>query len=251
MSLSNILLPECSSNSSDPKVGTGKTYLTSRVIDHVKETLESSPHDEGFAFFYCSRSGPSMQDPLVILRSFVRQLSYKAYDYDRVQKNIIKAFKLAKKEGRDLSYRDCKELILDSMNLYSKTTIIIDALDESDITVYNLAEILIELMEMATKPVKVFISSRPDREYLEAFKQDGSTITVDSSNQQGDIEKFLNQNLYSKPFFRKRQKDIQVLIKETFESRSGGMYVESLYYHSHCFLLPLPIPTTLVIYFIS
>ncbi|KAH0524336.1 hypothetical protein TsFJ059_006864, partial [Trichoderma semiorbis] len=64
-------------------VGTGKTYLTSRVIDHVKQTLETMPHDEGFAFFYCNRSGPLMLDPLVVLRSFVRQLSYKAYHYDR------------------------------------------------------------------------------------------------------------------------------------------------------------------------
>jgi Cdc6-like AAA superfamily ATPase len=210
------------SNSPALEVGTGKTYLTSRVIDHIKETLESSVHDEGFAFFYCNRSGPSMQDPLIILKSFVRQLSYKAHDYNYIQRNVIEIYKLAKKEGRDLSYRDCKELILDSMNLYSKTTIIVDALDESDITLYNLAEILIELMEKSTKPVKVFISSRPGREYLDAFKA-RSIITVDSSNQQDDIEKYLNENLYSKPFFKGRQKHIQKLIKKTFRSQNGGM----------------------------
>ncbi|KAL9485186.1 hypothetical protein ACSS6W_003975 [Trichoderma asperelloides] len=179
-------------------VGTGKTYLTSRVIDHVKQTLEASPHDEGFAFFYCTRSGPSMQDPLTVLRSFVRQLSYKANNYSCIQSKVIQRCSIAKREGRGLSYTDCKDLILESMNLYSKTTIILDALDESDITSYNLAEIMIDLMDKAIKPVKIFISSRPNREFLEAFEAK-ATIMVNSNNQQGDIEKYLAEIL---PRFR-------------------------------------------------
>ncbi|KAL7906474.1 hypothetical protein GGI35DRAFT_487633 [Trichoderma velutinum] len=104
-------------------VGTGKTYLTSRVIDHIKQTLETSAHDEGFAFFYCNRSGPSMLDPLVVLRSFVRQLSYKAYHYNRIQ-----------------------------------------------------------------------------------------------------TSKFLHETLYSQSFFKRREAEIQELIKETFRSQNGGMF---------------------------
>ncbi|KAF3072814.1 hypothetical protein CFAM422_004932 [Trichoderma lentiforme] len=204
-------------------VGTGKTYLTSRVIDHIKQTLETSTHDEGFAFFYCNRSGPSMLDPMVVLRSFVRQLSYKAYHYNHIQTSVIQKCQLAKQEGRDLSFEDCKELILGSLNLYPKTTLILDALDESEISTYNLAEILIELTERATKPVKVFISSRPDREYLKAF-EDKCIITVDSNNQKDDIAKFLHQTLYSQPFFNRRKAEIQKIIKETFTSRNGGMF---------------------------
>ncbi|KAL6694436.1 hypothetical protein J3F84DRAFT_376833 [Trichoderma pleuroticola] len=204
-------------------VGTGKTYLTSRVIDHVKQTLETSAHDEGFAFFYCNRSGPSMLDPLVVLRSFVRQLSYKAHHYNRIQTSVIQKCEVAKQEGRDLSYQDCKELILISLNLYPKTTLILDALDESDISTYNLADILFELMEKATKPVKVFISSRPDREYF-TILEDKSIITVNSANQQGDIEKFLHETLYSQSFFSRRKAEIQEMIQETFKSRNGGMF---------------------------
>ncbi|KAL7921910.1 hypothetical protein ACQKWADRAFT_321010 [Trichoderma austrokoningii] len=204
-------------------VGTGKTYLTSRVIDHIKQTLETSPHDEGFAFFYCNQSGPSMQDPLIVLRSFVRQLSYKANNYSYIQSNVIQRCEKATREGRGLSYTDCTELILESINLYSKTTIILDALDESDVSSYNLAEIVVEMMDRAMKPVKVFIPSRPDREYLEVFK-DRATIKVDSSNQEGDIKKYLDDVLYSTRFFIKRRIEIQEMIKETFRDRNGGMF---------------------------
>lgn len=163
-----------------------------------------------------------MQDPLIVLRSFVRQLSYKANNYSYIQSNVIQRCEKAKQEGRGLSYTDCKELILESMNLYSKTTIILDALDESDISSYNLAEIVIDMLDKARKPVKIFISSRPDREFLEAFEA-RATIMVNSSSQQGDIEKYLDEALYSTKFFKKRRIEIQEVIRETFSSRNGGM----------------------------
>ncbi|KAL7942840.1 hypothetical protein V8C42DRAFT_330528 [Trichoderma barbatum] len=205
-------------------VGTGKTYLTSKVVDHVKQTLNTSQHDEGFAFFYCNRSGPSMQDPIIVLRSFVRQLAGKAFDEpDVIQSSLVQKCQAAKREGRDLGYKDCKDLILESLNLYSKTTIILDALDESDISTYNLCTILIEMMENSRKPVKIFISTRPDREYLNAFG-DKCIITVDASNQQGDIDRFLTEKLYSDPFFTGRRKVIQEEIKNVFTTRSCGMF---------------------------
>ncbi|UKZ58129.1 hypothetical protein TrVGV298_011994 [Trichoderma virens] len=205
-------------------VGTGKTYLTSRVIDYVKQALEASQHDEGFAYFYCNRSGPSMQDPIVVLRSFVRQLAGKAYDEpDVIQSSLVQKCRTAKIEGRDLGYKDCRDLILESLNLYPKTTIILDALDESDITTYNLCTILIEMMEKSRKPVKIFISSRPDREYLKAF-EDRCIITVDASKQQADIERFLGEKLYSTSFFKQRREDIQEEIKNVFATRSCGMF---------------------------
>lgn len=108
------------------------------------------------------------------------------------------------------------------MNLYSKTTIILDALDESDISSYNLAEIVIGMLDKARNPVKIFISSRPDREFLRAF-DDRATIMINSSSQEGDIEKYLDEALYSTNFFEKRRKEVQDMIKETFRTRNGGM----------------------------
>jgi ankyrin repeat domain-containing protein 50 len=51
--------------------GAGKTFLTSRVIDHLLEisTLE------GFAFFYCNQIEEDRRKPLSVLQSYVRQLS--------------------------------------------------------------------------------------------------------------------------------------------------------------------------------
>ncbi|PNP42308.1 hypothetical protein TGAMA5MH_05990 [Trichoderma gamsii] len=205
--------------------GTGKTYLTSRVIDHVKSNLKKSPHDEGFAFFYCNRSGTSMQQPIVVLRSFVRQLSGKAFDdSDEIQSSLVQKCAEAKRNGRELSYKDCEELILESFNVYSKTTIVLDALDESDIVVYNVAEHLIQLAEKARQPVKIFISSRPDREYLKEIITDKFLITVDADNQHDDIQKYLEDKLYSTERFQRREKEIQDEIKGIFRTKGSGMF---------------------------
>lgn len=216
-------LDEVALSDIDHLVGTGKTYLTSKVVDYVKQTLDTSQHDEGFAYFYCNRSGPSMQDPIVVLRSFVRQLAGKAFgEPGIIQSSLAQKCKAAKREGRELVYKDCKDLIMESLNLYSKTTIILDALDESDITTHNLCTVLIEMMEESKRPVKIFVSTRPDRKYLKAFR-DKHIITLDASNQQGDIERFLEEKLYSTESFMERSQEAQDEIKHVFATRSCGM----------------------------
>ncbi|PTB72391.1 ankyrin [Trichoderma longibrachiatum ATCC 18648] len=199
----------CSSNPF--LVGTGKTHLTSKVIDHVKQTLKPSQHDEGFAYFYCQRSGSSMQDPMDVLKSFVRQLAGKAFD----ERGLIRS---------SLIKRYCKDLILDSFDMYPKTTIVLDALDESDISTHNLGSILVELMVKSKKPVKIFISTRPDREYLEGLFRDSRIITVDASNQKEDIERYLHEKLYLSPFFQRRNQEIQAEIRDVFATKSRGMF---------------------------
>ncbi|KAL7812088.1 hypothetical protein V8C44DRAFT_329716 [Trichoderma aethiopicum] len=206
-------------------VGTGKTHLTSKVIDHVKQTLKQSQHDEGFAYFYCQRSGSSMQDPIGVMKSFVRQLAGRAFDSaGLVRSSLLERCETAKKDGRGLAYQDCKDLILESFNMYPKTTIVLDALDESDISTHNLGTILVELMEKSKKPVKIFISSRPDREYLENTFGDSRIITLDASNQQEDIERYLQEKLYSTPFFQQRRLVVQDKIKDVFATKSRGMF---------------------------
>ena len=118
-------------------------------------------------------------DPCIVLRSFVRQLSCVAHDFDSVQTEVIEQYQSAKRTGASgLSYETCKDLILKSINLYPKTTLVLDAFDESDSSVNNLVETLIELMGEATRPVKIFISSRTGREVKSLFET-VPTIIID------------------------------------------------------------------------
>lgn len=84
-----------------------------------------------------------MQDPLIVLKSFVRQLAGKAFDTSGVvQYSLIQRCEKIQKEKREFTYKDCEDLLLESFNLYTRTTILLDALDETDITDYNLGATL-------------------------------------------------------------------------------------------------------------
>ncbi|QYT01464.1 ANK_REP_REGION domain-containing protein [Trichoderma simmonsii] len=202
--------------------GTGKTYLTSRVIDHLKEDWEISSNNDGFAFFYCHRSGSSMQDPVVVLRSFVRQLAYRQ-NYGDVPKSVIQTYKKAKNEGRNLSYKECRELISELLSLYLFATIVLDALDECDTEKHSLAETLLDLKANSTTPLRIFISSRPDRGYLAELERK-STIKINSDDQLADIKKYLHEKLYSTPLFKSRPMNIRRLVEKTFKTHNGGMF---------------------------
>lgn len=67
-------------------------------------------------------------------------------------------------------------------------------------------------MQKSENPIKIFISSRSDREYLKAFA-DQVIITVDASNQQEDVERCLAEKLYSTQFFQQRSQVIQKISK--------------------------------------
>ncbi|KAK6447410.1 hypothetical protein FP744_10003660 [Trichoderma asperellum] len=86
-----------------------------------------------------------------------------------------------------------------------------------------MSAILTKLMGKSENPIKIFMSSRPDREYLEAF-EDEAIITVNASSQQEDIERFLAEKLYTTRFFQQRSHVIQNEITNVFAAQSCGMF---------------------------
>jgi predicted NACHT family NTPase len=70
----------------------------------------------------------------------------------------------------DLTCEAYREQLLESVNLYPKTTIVLDALDECDPkSRRHLVDAIELLLQQSGRPLKVFISSRPDRDIRERF----------------------------------------------------------------------------------
>ena len=162
-------------------------------------------------------------DPCIVLRSFVRQLSCVANDLDNIQTEVIEQCARAKRDGASgLSYETCKDLILKSINLYPKTTLVLDAFDESDSSINNLVETLIELMDKSTRPVKIFISSRTGREVKRLFETIPTIIIDVRSNL--DIEELL-KGLQFNAWFNELPEELQQDISDNLASHSQGVYV--------------------------
>ena len=114
------------------------------------------------------------------------------------------------------NFGECKELLLEFANL--KIILILDALDECDKHKRcMLVEIFDYLVDYASRPVKIFISSRPDGDIKERFKS-RSNIEIQAT----DISRFVESEITKHPRW-KNAPWLQKEIIETLQDHSQGM----------------------------
>jgi ankyrin repeat domain-containing protein 50 len=190
----------------------------------MQSFLESSPNQEGFAFFYCNRTGEGSQRLHHILRSFVRQLSTTVRNPGQIRKRLRNVFDEARENGSGLSLDVCKEQLLESVNLYQKTTLVLDALDICERnTVLGLFRVIDDLLAKSERPLKVFISSRPNYEIRAHFASQPK-IEIRAIDNESDIKIFVKNEL-NKP--RRNWGKISTSLKNDIErvilQHSNGM----------------------------
>ncbi|KAJ6035936.1 hypothetical protein N7540_000215 [Penicillium herquei] len=205
-------------------MGAGKTYLTSKVIDHVQSLLESSLDHAGFAFFYCNRNEENRRDPLCILQSFVRQLSTPVGGTEHIRKKLKIVSHQAQRQGSHLGFGDCITQLTESINEYSETFIILDALDEcNEDSRWRLIHVIKELVSKSDRPLKVFISSRPNDEDIKT-QISGNNIEIQAVNNQPDIEKFVNAEIDKPRRWGPITADLRIKIVQVLCKDSKGMF---------------------------
>lgn len=85
------------------------------------------------------------------------------------------------------------------VNVFPKTTIVLDALDECDKdTRHQILEIFRNIAERTTRNMKVLISSRPDQDIVDSLKS-GPNIGIIATHNQADIAKFVTESIHVRP----------------------------------------------------
>ncbi|KAJ5497544.1 hypothetical protein N7463_009531 [Penicillium fimorum] len=205
--------------------GTGKTFLTSAVVDRIQDRLSGTSKNEGFAFFYCDKNEPRRAQPLSIIQSIVRQLSTTAKNPESTQKKLCQLYNKCRSSGSGFSLEQCKEQIQASLDIYEKTTIVIDAMDECNPDSRDeLIDALNSFVSQSNKRhVKIFISSRPDPD-IEVQLQNAPNIGINASDNKGDIQTYLNVELdklaKKNPFIGR----LKSKILDTLLERCQGMF---------------------------
>ncbi|KAJ5912527.1 hypothetical protein N7504_001410 [Penicillium tannophilum] len=205
-------------------IGTGKTFLTSMVIDHAMDYLEHSQDNAGFAYFYCNRNEGSRRDPLCVLQSYVRQLSTAVGRPGHMRKSLQVASDEASRQASHFGIKDCESQLLESVNGYSQTIFILDALDECEPgSRYQLIQAIGDLISKSDSFVKVFISSRPDIDIKNAF-ENRSSIEILAMDNECDIEKFVNEEIEKPRQWGQISPQLQKDIVEAILDGSRGMF---------------------------
>jgi hypothetical protein len=147
------------------------------------------------AFFYCLRNAAerTRSDPEAILASLARQLS-SMQPGDPLLSPAVELYR--EKEGQGfasgpLRIDESRELIVQLIEHYPLTLIIIDAFDECDPDKRaDLLEALEAILRESSSLVKIFISSRDDQDIVFQLKQ-YPNLEISSDRNGDDIAKFV------------------------------------------------------------
>ncbi|KAM0426280.1 hypothetical protein ACHAPT_008320 [Fusarium lateritium] len=222
----------------EDSMGTGKSFLSSMVIDRYRvdkgvTSQWSNQHDEAFAYFYCSRSDPARQDIRSILRSYIRQLSEIPRRSESIHRASYNLAENRKRVQQDIELQDCKSALVEMINSYPRTTLVLDALDECDSnTRQQLATFLKDLVKESTHLLKVFVASRKETDietYLGSFQGPQMLVQISTSDNKGGIKKFVNDEMakFEKnwPFMNP---DLKICVEDTLVEKRDGMQWEQL-----------------------
>ncbi|WAO93291.1 Hypothetical protein NCS54_01083300 [Fusarium falciforme] len=207
--------------------GSGKTFITSRVIDLVAENLGSKQNHEGFAFFYCNQTEPTRRQALSVLCSFIRQLSSPKCISGHLHPKLRQLYVDSQLKGAGWTLDLCKQHLIYLFNFYPHTTVILDALDECEVEERRL---LLNIFDWATKstsrPVKIFISSRPEADIRQRLIS-LPNLEISARNNNHDIARFIKESADSPgPWSLALEKNnaLKEEIIQTLIEKSDGMF---------------------------
>ena len=182
-------------------LGSGKTSLTSTVVDSFLR--ESSAHASfaPLAYFYCTRNSAEAErsNPDEIMRSILRQLTVSQGSSSTIHDQVLQEFErrqaVARVDGFEvekLQAADCARLILETTAV-NPATIVIDAVDEIDSSSRHvLLSALIQIVQDSFSVVKVFVTSRDDSN-IHLLLSDAVALRITNKHMRRDMDDFVHQ----------------------------------------------------------
>ena len=150
-------------------------------------------------YFYCTRDPAEREraNPDAILRSLVRQLACSALD-GTILEPVKELYRSREQDGfaaGPLTLDESTALIIELSQDRPLTTIIIDALDECDLSSRgDLLEALSKILQDSRSLVKLLVSSRADADIVCHFS-DCPNLQLEASQNQEDIDYYVKSEV--------------------------------------------------------
>ncbi|GFP59166.1 ankyrin repeat family A protein 2 [Trichoderma asperellum] len=142
-----------------------------------------------------------------------------------MERNIYALYLKVKKEKRGFSIDECETALIELVNFYPRTTLILDALDECEMdTREALARILGNLVDKGEGTVKVFIASRKEAD-IEEYLGSQKLVEISTADNKDDIEKYVEQEVAKVgSVWSSVSAEVKEQVKKTIAEKSDGMF---------------------------
>jgi hypothetical protein len=199
--------------------GAGKTIITTVIVDHLYTKFRNDPAI-GITYLYCNFRQQHEQTPTALLLSVLRQLVQEKPCMTESVKGLYEWYKT--KPSRP-SFEEISTALHSVIFTYSKAFIIIDALDECQVSDGGRRRFLSEIFNLHRKTgANIFVTSRSIPEIEIEFKGYPSLEIYASCE---DVRRYLDGHMLQLPSFILSNLKLQEEIKSAIVKAVDGMYV--------------------------
>jgi ankyrin repeat protein len=211
--------------------GCGKTILSSTLLENILGDATSDP-GKAVAYFYFDFNDRRKQDPELMVRSLISQLSQQCIRISSSLDELYSAYGNGQSQpSLDALLKVLQNLIKDSPRTY----VIIDALDECN----NCRELMNVIKDISTwhlLGLHVIFTSRRVGDIdstLGYILDDKNILCIQTEAVNHDIRLFVRQRLSNEPSLRKWQTDstLKQQIETSLMEKAHGMYTSTHYPH--------------------
>ncbi|KAL6713765.1 hypothetical protein ACLMJK_008257 [Lecanora helva] len=198
--------------------GTGKTVMTSIVIDYLTTLYSSS--DARIAYVYCDYKDQATHTSSNLIACLARQLIGRP---EKLPQQLLKLHEKLEFQKRRPDSDELEHLLVSLCNERELTYILVDALDECEATIQR-RRFLPLLQSLPQGAARLFVTSRPNNEDIYDAFSTVSQIVI--SAPVIDIKRFVTERMDEKRDFAKRlSPELKDQITSTISSRASGMFL--------------------------
>jgi Cdc6-like AAA superfamily ATPase len=197
--------------------GAGKTILTSIVVEELTTRFSNDPNI-GIAYIYCNFRRQEEQNVDNLLASLLKQLSESQPSLPVTVKELYDRHKTKRTRP---SLDEISRSLQAVTTLYSRVFLIVDALDECQVSDGRRQRFLAGLFSLYTKcGANLFVTSRPISSIEKEFK--GNPMLEIRANDK-DVRRYLEAHMLRLPGFVVRSLELQEEIKTRIVEAVDGM----------------------------
>jgi hypothetical protein len=201
--------------------GAGKTIITSIVVDDLCTRFRSDS-SIGIAYLYCNFRRPQEQNPGNLLASLLKQL---VQEQPSTPESVKSLYERHKDKRTRPSIDEISKVLYSVIVDHSKAFIIIDALDECQVSDGDRKRLLSEIFNLQAKTgANLFATSRFIPEITKEFER---SIKLEIRASEGDVQRYLAAHILELPSCVSRSSDLQEKIKSEIIKAVDGMHAPS------------------------
>ena len=199
--------------------GAGKTILTSIVVEELTTRFQND-QSIGIAYLYCNFRRQHEQKIEDLLASLLKQLTQGRSSLPDTIKSLYDSHR--DKRTR-LSFDEISRALQLVATMYSRVFVVIDALDECQVSHDCRTTFLLELFSLQAKcGANLFATSRFIPEITDNFR---GSMSLEIRASEHDVRRYVDGHMSSLPSFVRRSPDLQEEIKTETVNAVDGMYV--------------------------